>query len=159
MVHRMVGVAGFFLFYAYFSSSKPRSPQLRRMAEIIVAIYLMCAMYMSIESPDDRMAFSKLVPGGSYALYIYALMMGVCMLCYLPGMYVHDVTQALVIVVALSTIFVDSNIKFWTRKKGMDFWNQIRLISDNLAIITGLLIYLTCTKKQTYGEPPREHQD
>lgn len=160
MVHRMIGIAGFILFYAYFNMrAREKNPQLLRVGQILVGIYLVCAMYISVESPEDKESFVKLVPGGLYALYVYALIVGVSALCYLPGLYVHDVSQGLIIVLSLTTIFIDSDLNYWTKKRGLDFWNQIRILGDNITVIVGLIMYLTCTRKPTYGEPQQEKLD
>ena len=148
MAHRMMGVAGFVLMYAYFQMPKPRSPSIRRIGETFIGLYLGCAAYSTMESPDDRAAFLKLVPFGNVSLYIYVLLLAACALCYMPGMFVYDVTFAMILLIPLHTILVDCNIPYWTQRRGMDFWNQIRLISDNFAIILGSLMYVTCIKKK-----------
>ena len=152
MVHRHIGAAAIFLLYAFFNAPKPRNQQLRRMAEILLGIYTVCAVYTLVESPEDKDAFLKLVPGGMVVFYVYALLFCVAALCYLPGYFVYDAMQVFVILLTLSTVFVDCNFQYWTRKRGMDYWNQIRLVSDNCCIVFGLLMYLSCTKKTVYAD-------
>ena len=154
MTQRSVGVAGFVLLYAYFTMPRPKSQQLKRLGETLVGLYIFCAMYTLVECPEDREAFMEFVPGGNAMLYIFVMLYGCCTLCYLPGYFVHDVTQGLIIVVMLKTLLVDTRLSYWHNKQRMDYWAQVRLLSDNLAIITGLSMYLTCTKKQVYADPP-----
>ena len=80
-------------------------------------------------------------------MYIWALIFGTCALCYLPGLFVHDVSHVLVVVLTISTAMVDTRIHYWTKRWGMDMWNQIRVLSDHITIILGLVMYLSCTKK------------
>ena len=147
MSHRMLGVAGYVILYAYFTMPKPRSASLRRIGETLVGLYLICATYSLMESPEDKAAFLKLVPFGNVSLYLYALLLGTSALCYVPGMFVYDVTQALILILPLSTLFVDCNIDYWTNKRGMDFWNQIRLLADNFAIVMGKQTILVSCKQ------------
>ena len=159
MCHRSVGLAGVFVLYAFFTSPKPRNPQLRRMGETLFGIYLLCTAYMTVESQEDRAAFLALVPGGKTVLYVYTLVVVACSLCYLPGYFVNDVSQILIYFLISSTALVDSRFHYWTRKRGVDFWNQARLLSDSVCVITGLVMYLTCTKKKVYGEPEHEKEN
>lgn len=148
MSHRMLGVAGFVLLYGYFTMPKPRSQSLRRSGETLVGLYLLCAAYTQMESPDDKAAFLALVPFGTVSLYIYVLLLATSALCYLPGMFVYDVTQVLILLIPTVTIVVDCNLGYWTKRRGMHFWNQIRLIADSLAVTLGAIFYVACTKKR-----------
>ena len=161
MAVRGIGVAGFTLLYAFYSMRKPRSQPLRRLAETLIGLYLGTALYSMLESPEDREAFLNLVPGSSVTLYIYALFLGTACLCYLPGLYVYDVTQALLPVLCISTIFVDCNMHYWTVKRGVDYWNQVRLLGDSVCIIMGVLMMLTCSVKTLplSEEELRQHEE
>ena len=135
------------LMYAFYTEPKPRSQPLRRMAETIIGIYLGATVYSVLESPEDKEAFLKLVPGSSITLYIYALFVGAACLCYIPGLFVYDVTQALFVVLLINTVFVDANVHYWTHKRGLDFWNQIRILSDGVTVLMGVGMVLSCSKK------------
>ena len=152
MASRLVGVAGMIMLYAFFTMPKPRSAQLRRIGETLVGLWLVCATYMLVQSPEDRSAFTSHLPGGTPMVYIWAVMLGTCALCYLPGMFVHDVSQVLIVFLSISTILVDCDINYWTKRRGLDFWNQIRLAADLITIILGLCMYVTCTKKRIPAE-------
>jgi len=145
---RMVGVAGFFLIYAHFMSPKPRSKMLRRIGEILVGIYALIAMYSVLQISEDREGFFKMIPFPQTTLFVYATLLGGVGLCYLPGLFVYDVTVLLVILVTLITAAVDCQMSYWTKRRGMDYWNQVRLVTDNVSIACGCLLYLSCSRKK-----------
>ena len=149
MVSRMIGCAGFFFLYGFFMMKKPRSHWMLRTGETIVGVYLIAATYAIVESKDDREAFLSLVPGGKYSLYVYILLLATCAICYLPGLFVRDVTFALILLQLVNLIFIDSNIDYWTQKE-MDYWNQMRMISDDACILLGSLMFVMCTKSPQY---------
>ena len=152
MVSRMIGVAGTILLYAFFTAPKPRPLQLRRFGEILVGVYLVCLTYMLVESNDDRTAFNRIIPGGDLPVYVVVLLLATACLCYLPGLFVYDIIQMLVFLIPFYTLCVDFNFYYWHKVKGMDYWNQIRLIADNVTIFLGMLMYLSCTKKQIHAK-------
>ena len=151
MAHGLVGVAACYVIYSFFASAKPRNQQMRRIAELLFVIYVVIAVWSLAESPTDKEAFLKLVPGGMPVYYTYVLLYCVTAMCYLPGYFFYDVTQVFVVLLLLKVGFVDCNVNYWTKKRGMDFWNQIRIILDGVCIILGLLMYMTCIKKKLYG--------
>lgn len=148
MTLRCMGVAGFTILYAFYSMRKPRSQPLRRLAESIIGIYLIAIIYSSIESPEDRTAFVNLVPGGNFTLYVYALILAGAAMCYLPGMFVYDVSLFLLPALAVSCVFIDCNVHYWTYRRGLDFWNQIRLMADSIFIVMGVAMILSCSVKK-----------
>ncbi len=152
---RAIGLAGYNLLFAHFTMAPPRSPSLRRLGETLVGIYLACSLYMVLQNPEEKAAYIKHLPLGTTGLYIYAVFMAVCALCYLPGMFVNDVTQALIPILLATTLLHDCQFQHWKRQ-GMDYWNQIRMVSDNFAIALGGLMYIACTKKVTYEDVKRD---
>lgn len=166
MALKMIGVAGITVLYAFYSMRKPRSLPLKRMAESIVGIILGALMYMVLESDEDRTAFTTLMPGGNISLYAYTLILGGSALCFLPGWYVYDVAVFLVPALIFPCIFVDCHINYWTHKRGVDFWNQIRLMSDGMYLISGVVMMLVCSVKklpvseaELRRQEEREHAD
>ena len=53
MASRILGVAGIVLLYSYFTSEKPRNPQIRRLGETIFGLYVMGFTYCLVESAED----------------------------------------------------------------------------------------------------------
>jgi ABC-type multidrug transport system fused ATPase/permease subunit len=148
MANRMVGVAGFFLLFAYFVSQKPKPKLLRRLGELLVSVHLLVATYSILQTAEDREAFLKLVPGSQPMLFVFATLLVSIGLCYLPGLFVYDVTQVLIVVLSLMTVIIDMRMSYWTERRGLDYWNQLRLLLDNVAIIAGCVMYLSCSRKK-----------
>lgn len=152
MAHRLIGVAGCFVLYSFFTSPKPRNQQMRRIAEILLGLYTFMAVYSLVESEEDKAAFLKLFPGGMVTLYGFVIAYCVVAMCYLPGYFVYDASQVFCLVLLTRTAFIDCNVDYWTKRRGMDFWNQFKLIADNVCIVMGLVMYLTCVKKTLYTD-------
>ena len=153
MAHRMLGVAGFYVLYAYFQSAKPRRSKLPRMlGHALVGAYILISAYALLQSPEDKDTFLLFVPGGRPALFVYATLLATVGVCFVPGQFVYDVTHALVLLVVASTVLVDARMEYWTRRRGVDYWNQARMVADNVAIVVGALMYLTSTKKKELKE-------
>lgn len=152
MVHRIFGCAGFFVLYGFFMMKKPRSRWMLRTGETLVGFHLLAATYAMIESDVDREAFLALVPGGKVAMYVYILLMATCALCYLPGLFVRDMTFALVLLQIVNLVFVDTSFEYWESKK-MDYWNQVRIVCDDVCLLLGALMFVLCTRSPNYEKP------
>jgi len=156
MSARLLGVAGNFLLYSYFVSQAPRSRSLRRSGECLVGFSVVFSVYAFLAVAEDREAFLKLVPFGHIMLFVYGTLLGTIGLCYIPGLFVYDVTIGLVVLLFASTVGVDMRMWYWTQRRGLHFWNQIRLIIDNLTIIIGALLYLVCAERELPPLPVEE---
>ena len=148
MSHRMIGVAGFYLLFAFFQSSKPRHKPLRFIGHIVVGIYILAAAYIVLQSPEDKESFLRFVPGSRPVLFVYGTLLATVGLCYLPGQFVYDVTLALIVLVTASTAFVDTRFSYWTTRRGIDYWNQMRLVTDNIMIVVGAVMYVLEHKEE-----------
>jgi len=159
MSTRLLGVAGNFLLCAYFTSPRPPRPGwLRRVGECLVGCSVLFSTYSVLAVAEDRDAFLKLVPCGHVMLFVYGTMLGTVGLCYIPGLFVYDVTIGLVMLLLASTVGVDVRMWYWTQRRGVHYWNQVRLIIDNLAIIAGALLYLTCAERDLPPLPVEEKE-
>ena len=156
MAHRLVGSAATFAYYAFFSQRKPRNPQLRRTADILLAIYSIFSAVQLVESPEDRQAFTTFIPGGSVSVYIAVLLTCVTVMACIANLFVYDVMQLFVFVVLLRTIVVDCRLNYWMTKHRVDFWNQFRLCADNFCVALGILMYLSCTKSPVHFKETTE---
>jgi len=156
MSTRLLGVAGNFLLYAYFTSPKPQPRLLRRIGECLVGFSVMFSTYSVLTIAEDREAFLKLIPFSHVMLFVYGTILGTVGLCYIPGLFVYDVTIGLVLLLLASTVGVDMRMWYWTQRRGIHYWNQIRLIIDSLAMIAGALLYLTCAKRELPPLPVAE---
>jgi len=156
MSTRLIGVAGNFLLYTYFVSRKPQSRLLRRSGECLIGLSVVLSTYSFLAVAEDREAFLKLVPLGYVMLFVYGTLLGTIGLCYIPGLFVYDVTIGLAVLLSASTVGVDMRVWYWTQRRGIHYWNQMRLIIDNLTIIVGALLYLTCAKRDLPPLPVEE---
>ncbi|KAL5006219.1 hypothetical protein ScPMuIL_015025 [Solemya velum] len=136
---RQFGCCGVYLIYAYLNDEK-RSVPLRRIGEIIIGLYLLSIAYMLNESTDDKAAFYSQIPGGDYSRFIVTLMFTAGALCFFSGYFLRDISMAMVIVTLVLTVLVDGNVSYWTYRKGMQFWNQMRIVLDQGCLITGFYL-------------------
>jgi hypothetical protein len=148
MAVRMVGVSGFFFTYGYFTSSKPRPKMLRRFGEILIGLYALATTYCVLQIAEDREAFLKMFPFSQPLLFVYATLLGGVGLCFLPGLFIYDTTILLTILLVLSTAFVDCRMHYWTKRRGLDYWNQFRLAADSFSLVCGCLLYLCLARKK-----------
>ena len=157
MSTRLLGVAGSFLLYTYFISRKPQPRLLRRVGECMVGLSVILSTYSVLQVTEDRDAFLKLVPFSHVTLFIYGTVLGTIGLCYIPGLFVYDVTIGLAVLLSATTVGVDMRVSYWTQRRGLHYWNQMRLIIDNLTIIAGTLLYLTSAERDLPPLPVEEH--
>jgi len=129
---------------------------LRRVGEFLVGCSVMFGTYSILQVAEDREAFLKLVPFGHVMLFIYGTALGTVGLCYIPGLFVYDLTFGLAVLLSTSTLGVDMRMWYWTGRRGLHYWNQVRLIVDNLAMIAGALLYLTCAERELPPLPVEE---
>jgi len=156
MSSRLLGVAGTFLLYKYFMSPKTQPRSLRRLGEFVVGVSIMLSTYAVLMIPEDREAFLKLIPFGHVVLFVYGTLLGTVGLCYIPGLFVYDVSVALLILLTATTVGMDMRISYWTQRRGLHYWNQMRLIIDNVTIIAGALMYLNCAERELPPLPVEE---
>lgn len=125
--------------YAYLNDVQ-RSVPLRRIGETIIGLYLLSIAYMLNESRDDKAAFYNTIPGGDYSRFIVTLMFVAGALCFFSGYFLRDICLAMVLVTLIMTVLVDGNVSYWTYRKGMQFWNQMRIVLDQGCLITGFYL-------------------
>lgn len=137
---RMIASGGVYLFYADLVSRSP-SRQLRKLSETLIGIYLVCFAYALLNSKEDKAAFIRIVPMGEALLYILTAIIGFCCICFLSGKYIKDGALALAIVATLYTAVIDGNLPYWTKRKNLDYWVQIRLIQEHVCLVLGCVLY------------------
>ena len=156
MSSRLLGVAGYFLLYAGFESRQRAPRSVRRLGECLVGVSVMMSTYAVLVVPEDREAFLKLVPLSYVMLFVYGTILGTVGLCYVPGLFVYDVTVGLALLLTASTVAVDMRVWYWTQRRGIHYWNQMRMIIDNVTIITGALLYLLSAERDLPPLPVEE---
>ena len=142
-----------FLFFAFFSFKKPRPQLLRRMAELSVFAYAAMLCYILIGSNEDKTSFLHLVPFGQTTLFIFVLLMGTVSFCYLLSIHVFDFNLVMCALCLFKLILMDIHIGYWHKRRGIDYWSQVRMIADNAAFILGSIFYSTCFKRIEYDRP------
>jgi len=156
MSTRLLGVAGNFLLFAYFVSRSHESRWLQRAGECLVGLSVLLSTYSILLVAEDREAFLKLIPFSRVVLFIYGILLGTVGFCYVPGLFVYDVTFGLVALLSMSTVGVDMRMWYWTQRRGLHYWNQMRLVIDNMTIIVGAVLYLICAQRELPPLPVKE---
>ena len=154
MSSRLLGTAGVVLLYNFYQSKKPRPQHYRRLGETLIGLYLFCLFYALIYSKEDSQALLKHLPGGDVMQNLCIGFAGLGMVAYISSYFVLDITYTLVPFITILTLAIDCDMNYWTKKRGMDFWNQFRLLTDNLYIIFGMLLTLVCSTYQIRKEQP-----
>lgn len=100
-------------------------------------------VYSLQHSKEDRLAYLDHIPGGEITVQLLVLVFGVLALSYLSGCYVRLASQILAVLLPLVVLFIDGNIGYWHRTCRVEFWNQIKLIGQNVGIFGAVLILAT----------------
>lgn len=93
------------------------------------------------------------LPGGEAVQYLCVTIAALGSLAYITSYFTIDMSYTLVIFVTILTLVIDCDIFYWTHKRGMDFWNQFRLLTDNLYIVFGMVMYLSCSTRFPLSKP------
>ncbi|XP_061179134.1 transmembrane protein 101-like [Saccostrea echinata] len=133
---RHIGCVGMFLLFSSLFENLP-SKQLQKLGETVVGIFLMAYVYILNNSTEDRRAFLSHIPGGDWTRYFITLALAAGAISFFSGHFLRDMSITVICVFGILTIFVDCDINFWVETKGMLFWNQVRLIIDDLCILLG----------------------
>ncbi|XP_052801377.1 uncharacterized protein LOC128232073 [Mya arenaria] len=162
---RHLGCLGLYILYAFMKSGR-ESKLMQRVGELCLATYLCAQAYLLNESYEDKKAIDELVPGGIYARYVFTLLFACAGLCFIAGYFLKDISLTVAFVVSIYIILVDMKFWFW-QYRGTSYWNQVRLLIDNVNIVAGFFLlmnhYENLTEKdQDEGdanEEDREKQD
>ena len=100
-------------------------------------------MYSLQHSQEDRLAYLDHIPGGELTVQLLVVVFGVLALSFLSGCYVRLAAQILAILLPLVVLFVDGNFGYWHRSRRVEFWNQMKLIGQNVGIFGAVLILAT----------------
>lgn len=136
MALRHFGCAGMFLIYSYIYDVQ-RLKQLRKIGETVVGIFLVAYVYALNNSPEDRKGFLSHIPGGDWSRFFFTLILACGAMCFFSGYFLRDISLSCMVVLAILTVFIDCDIRYWVNVKHMHYWNQVRLISDDLCLILG----------------------
>ncbi|MGH0154137.1 UNVERIFIED_CONTAM: hypothetical protein FKN15_036186 [Acipenser sinensis] len=92
---------------------------------------------------EDRLAFLNHIPGGEIPLQLLSVLYGVLALSFFSGYYVRSAAQILAILMPLVILFIDGNLGYWHLGHRVEFWNQLKLVGQNVGIFGAVLILAT----------------
>ncbi|KAG8566550.1 hypothetical protein GDO81_013297 [Engystomops pustulosus] len=147
MYSRTIAVIGGFLIVASGAGEiyrqKPRSRSLQSTGQVFLGIYLICLAYTLQHSKEDRQSHLDFLPGGEPILQILFVLYGVLALSFLSGYYVRFSAQVLAVLLPFSLLLVDGNLGYWHKSRRVEFWNQMRMIGQNVGIFGAAVILAT----------------
>lgn len=139
---RLIGCVGTFLLFSHFFD-QVKSKQLRKLGETVLGIFLTAYVYSVNTIYEEKRAFLMHIPGGDWSRYFLTLVLACGAVSFFSGYFLRDVCISLAFVLAIITLMIDCDVRYWVDKRGMFFWNQIRIITDDLCIILGFCMYIT----------------
>ena len=67
--------------------------------------------------------------------------MGACAMIYINGgIFLTDASQAMMCINFALVLCLYCDLKYWVDKRGVPFWVQVKLITDDIAICIGLFV-------------------
>ncbi|KAM9004272.1 transmembrane protein 101 isoform X1 [Sarcophilus harrisii] len=147
MYSRIIAIIGGFLVLASGAGElyrqKPRSRSLQSTGQVFLGIYLICVAYSLQHSKEDRLAYLNHIPGGELTLQLLFILYGILALAFLSGYYVALAAQILAVLLPLIILLIDGNIIYWHNTRRVEFWNQMKLIGENVGIFGAAVILAT----------------
>lgn len=99
--------------------------------------------YSLQHSKEDRLAYLNHLLGGELALQLLFILYGLLALAFLSGYYVRAAAQVLAVLLPLAILLIDGNIGYWHDSRRVEFWNQMKLIGQNVGIFGAVVILAT----------------
>lgn len=99
--------------------------------------------YSLQHSKEDRLAYLNHLLGGELALQLLFILYGLLALAFLSGYYVRAAAQVLAVLLPLAILLIDGNIGYWHDARRVEFWNQMKLIGQNVGIFGAVVILAT----------------
>lgn len=147
MYSRTVAIIGGFLVLASGAGElyrrKPRSRCLQSTGQVFLGIYLICVAFSLQHSQEDRLAYLNLLPGGELTVQLFFLLYGVLALAFLSGYYVALAAQILAVLLPPVMLLIDGNVTYWHHTRRVEFWNQMKLLGENVGIFGAAVILAT----------------
>ncbi|KFW80773.1 Transmembrane protein 101, partial [Manacus vitellinus] len=138
MYSRTIAIIGGFLILASGAGElyrqKPRSRSLQSTGQVFLGIYLICQAYSLQHSTEDRLAYLDHLLGGELALQLLFLLYGLLALAS---------AQVLAVLLPLAILLIDGNLGYWHAARRVEFWNQMKLIGQNVGIFGAVVILAT----------------
>lgn len=99
--------------------------------------------YSLQHSKEDRLAYLNHILGGELTLQLLFVLYGLLALAFLSGYYVRVAAQVLAVLLPLAILLIDGNIGYWHEVRRVEFWNQMKLIGQNVGIFGAVVILAT----------------
>lgn len=146
------------MIYAFLTSIS-KSKRLQKIGEGLLAVYNMTSMFMLVNSPEDRGLFTDRIPFGNGSLFFLVTVMGACAMIYINGgLFVTDASQAMMCITLAQLLVLYSDFHYWVNRKGVPFWVQVKIVSDDLSISIGLFL-MAFAKIYWNKRLPKEDED
>lgn len=140
IISRSIGLAGVFIIYAFLTSRR-KNRQLQKIGEGCLAVFSATSMYILVNSNEDRDLFVNKIPLKTVSLFFLVTVMGACAMIYINGgIFLTDASQAMMCINFALVVCLYSDLKYWVGKRGVPYWVQIKLISDDIIICIGLFV-------------------
>ncbi|XP_038635231.1 transmembrane protein 101 isoform X1 [Scyliorhinus canicula] len=147
MYSRTIAVIGGFLILASGSGEvyrqKPRTRSLQTTGQVFLGINLICVAYSLQHSKEDRLAYLNHIIGGEVMLQLLFVLYAVLALSFLSGYCVRTAAQILSVLMPLVVLFIDGNVGYWHHSRRIEFWNQMKLLGQNVGIFGAAIILAT----------------
>lgn len=113
-------------------------------SDLLHSFFFLCFQAYSLQhSKEDRLAYLGGIPGGEIALQLLFVLYGVLALSFLSGYYITTAAQILSVILPLVVLFIDGNLGYWHDSRRVEFWNQMKLIGQNVGIFGAAIILAT----------------
>lgn len=110
----------------------------------LVSFHILCFQAYSLQhSKEDRLAYLSGIPGGEISLQVLFILYGILALSFLSGYYVSLAAQILSVILPLVVLFIDGNFGYWHDSRRVEFWNQMKLIGQNVGVFGVSIILAT----------------
>ncbi|XP_048470367.1 transmembrane protein 101 [Rhincodon typus] len=147
MYSRTIAVIGGFLILASGAGEvyrqKPRTRSLQSTGQVFLGINLICVAYSLQHSQEDRLAYLNHIIGGEITLQLLFVLYAVLALSFLSGYCVRTAAQILSVLMPLVVLFIDSNVGYWHHSCRIEFWNQMKLLGQNVGVFGAAIILAT----------------
>lgn len=147
---RNLGLMSVYVLYAFYHDLKSKKVHNRTfnfVGHLLMAAFLGGMGYLMRYTPDERQAFLHHVADEENLMNIifgtFVILAGL----FLSRKLVNVSVKAALVLLALYSFYIDCDVTFWAAK-GVPFWTQIRIISDNVGIMAGLLMVEVQSQKR-----------
>lgn len=149
MIIRQLGCVGTYLHFAHLSGPGSGSRQLQKIGNTFLGIYAVGHAFSVINIIEEKEALEFNVENflgwssEGVLNYILGALFTISALCLFSEKYTEAAYKLLISLICTLVLLQELNLKYWTRRAGVDFWNHIRTVSDSLNIVLGIAILLS----------------